>query len=108
MGQHIREEEHVRAADLVAYQEAAIVSRTVLDKEAGSVTVFAFDEGQGLSEHTVPFDALAHILDGEAEIALSGKKVYLTAGEMVVMPANQPHALKAIKRFKMILTMIKA
>jgi len=108
MGQHIREEELVRATDLVQYQEDAIVSRTVLEKETGSVTVFAFDAGQGLSEHTVPFDALAHILDGEAEIVVSGKTVYPKAGEMVIMPANQPHALKAIKRFKMILTMIKS
>lgn len=108
MGQHSREEGIIQAADLVKYQEDTIVSRTVLDTKTGSVTVFAFDEGQGLSEHTVPFDALAHILDGEAEIVISGKKFYPKAGEIVIMPANRPHALKAIKRFKMVLTMIKS
>ncbi len=76
-------------------------------KKVGTVTLFAFDEGQGLSEHTAPFDALVHIIDGEAEITLSGNAIQMKGGEMVVMPANQPHALRALTRFKMILIMIK-
>ncbi len=95
-------------ADLVAYQKGAVVSRTILDKETGTVTLFSFDEGQGLSEHTAPFDALVYLLDGDAEISISGKPHHLKAGEMVIMPANQPHALRATKRFKMILTMIRS
>ena len=93
--------------DLLDYQEGSIVSRTLIDKKAGTVTLFAFDEGQGLSEHTAPFDALVHIIDGEAEITISGKTLQVKGGEMVVMPANQPHALRALKRFKMILIMIR-
>jgi quercetin dioxygenase-like cupin family protein len=96
-----------KAIDLLDYQEGSVVSRTILEKETGTVTLFAFDEGQGLSEHTTPFDALVHILDGEAEIAISGKAHHLKAGEMIIMPANQPHALKAIARFKMLLIMIR-
>lgn len=98
----------VRLIDLVDYQEGAVVSRTIIDKRAGTVTLFAFDQGQGLSEHKAPFDALVYLLEGEAEVTISGKTLRLREGEMVVMPANQPHALKAIKRFKMILTMIKS
>ncbi len=98
----------VRLSDLVEYQEGAVVSRTIIDKEKGTVTLFAFGEGQGLSEHTVPFDALAHILDGEAEIIISGKILNLKDGEMVIMPANKPHALKAKRKFKMILIMIRS
>lgn len=98
----------VRLIDLVEYQEGAVVSRTIIDKRAGTVTLFAFDQGQGLSEHKAPFDALVYLLDGEAEVTISGKVLRLREGEMVVMPANQPHALKAIKRFKMILTMIRS
>lgn len=98
----------VRPIDLVEYQEGSIVSRTVIDKKAGTVTLFAFDKGQGLSEHAAPFDALVHVLDGEAEITISGKALRLKEGEMVMMPANEPHALKAVKRFKMILTMIRS
>ena len=97
----------VRLMDLVDYQEEAVVSRTIVNKKAGTVTVFAFDEGEGLSEHTAPYDALVYLLDGEAEIAIASKSLYLKEGEMVVMPANQPHALKAIRRFKMILIMIR-
>ncbi len=96
----------VRLLDMVDYQEGSVVSRTVIDKETGTVTLFAFDEGQGLSEHTAPFDALVHTLDGEAEVTISGKTFPLKKGEMVIMPANQPHALKATERFKIILTMI--
>jgi quercetin dioxygenase-like cupin family protein len=97
-----------RIADLVAYQKGSVVSRTVIDKKTGTVTLFAFDEGQGLSEHTAPFDAMVSILDGEAEITISGKPLRLREGEMTIMPANQPHALKAVKRFKMLLTMIRS
>jgi quercetin dioxygenase-like cupin family protein len=84
------------------------VSRTILDKKTGTVTFFAFDKGQGLSEHTAPFDALVYLLDGEAEVVISGKLSRLKAGEMVIIPANDPHALRAITRFKMILTMIRS
>ena len=97
-----------RLVDLADYQEGSIVSRTIIDKKTGTVTFFAFDKGQGLSEHTAPFDALVYLLDGEAEIVISGKPFRLKAGEMLIMPANDPHALKAIKRFKMILTMIRS
>ena len=97
-----------RMSDLVSYQEGSVVSRTVVDKNAGTITLFAFAAGQGLSEHTAPFDALVYILDGEADITISGKPLHLTAGEMTVMPANEPHGLKAVKRFKMMLVMIKA
>jgi quercetin dioxygenase-like cupin family protein len=96
-----------RLTELAEYQKDSIVSRTVIDKKTGTVTFFAFDEGQGLSEHTAPFDALVYLLDGEAEISISGKAFHLKEGEMIIMPANQPHALKAIKKFKMILTMIR-
>ncbi len=94
--------------DLADYQEDAVVSRTIIDKKTGTVTFFAFDEGQGLSEHTAPFDAVVYILDGEVEIIISGKPFHLKKGEMIIMPANQPHSLKAIKKFKMILTMIRS
>jgi len=94
--------------DLLDYQEGSVVSRTIINKKTGTVTLFAFDEGQGLSEHTAPFDALVYLIDGEAEITISGKPLHLKKGEMVIMPAGEPHALKAVKRFKMILTMIKS
>lgn len=100
--------EVVRLTDLVNYQEGAVVSRTLLARATGTVTLFAFDEGQGLTEHTSPFDALAHLLEGEAEISVSGKPLHTTAGETVLMPANQPHSLKALTRFKMLLTMIRS
>jgi quercetin dioxygenase-like cupin family protein len=98
----------IKLIDLADYQEGSVVSRTIIDKKAGTVTFFAFDEGQGLSEHTAPFDALVYLIDGEAEIVISDKPIRLKQGEMVIMPANQPHALKAIKNFKMILTMIRS
>lgn len=110
-GQNKREmpiAEAVRLRDLVNYQEGAVVSRTLVNRTTGTVTLFAFDEGQGLSEHTAPFDALAHVLEGEAEIAISGKPLQATAGEAVLLPANQPHALKALGRFKMLLIMIRS
>jgi quercetin dioxygenase-like cupin family protein len=100
--------EVVRLHELIEYQEGSVVSRTLLDKETGTLTLFAFDKGQGLSEHTAPFDALVYLLDGEAEIVISGNPLTLRMGEMVLMPANKPHALKAIKKFKMLLTMIKS
>jgi quercetin dioxygenase-like cupin family protein len=95
-------------ADLMNYQEGSIVSRTLIDKKNGTVTVFAFDEGQGLSEHTAPYDAIVYIIDGEAEIVISGKIIPAKEGEMVIMPANQPHALKAVKKYKMLLIMIRS
>jgi len=93
---------------LVDYQEGAVVSRTVIDKETGTVTLFAFDKGQGLSEHTAPFDALAYILDGEAEITIAGQAQRVSGGEMLIMPAHQPHALTAAQPFKMLLVMIRS
>jgi len=98
----------IRLVDLVDYQEGSVVSRTVIDKKTGTVTLFAFDRGQGLSEHTAPFDALVYVLDGEVEIAISGKPFRLGEGEMIIMPANQPHALKAVSKFKMILIMTRS
>ena len=96
-----------RIADLVNYQDGAIVSREIVKKPTGTVTAFAFDDGQGLSEHTAPFDALVQVLEGEVEITISGKPHFLQGGELILMPANQPHALKAVKRFKMLLTMVQ-
>jgi quercetin dioxygenase-like cupin family protein len=93
---------------MVEYHTDSVVSRTVIDKPSGTLTLFAFDKGQGLSEHTAPYDAFVYILDGEAEITLSGKPLYLKQGEMVIMPASAPHALKAVARFKMLLAMIKS
>lgn len=93
---------------LADYQLAAIVSRTLIDTKAGTVTIFAFDEGQGLSEHTAPYDAFVEIVDGEAEITISGKPLRAKAGEIVIMPAGEPHSLRAVKRFKMLLTMIRS
>jgi len=94
--------------ELVQYQDGAVVSREIVKKPSGSVTLFAFDEGQGLGEHTAPFDALVQVVEGESEIMISGKPYRLHGGEMILMPANQPHALKALTRFKMILTMIRS
>ena len=98
----------LRLTELVEYQAGAVVSREVLHKGTGTVTLFAFDEGQGLSEHTAPFDALVCLLDGEAEISIAGKPHRVTPGEMIIMPAGKPHALKAISRFKMMLVMIRS
>jgi len=95
-------------ADMVEYQDNAIVSKTIIEKKTGTVTLFAFDQGQGLSEHTAPFDAMVHVLDGEVDIRISGNPYHLKQGEMIVMPADEPHALKAVKPFKMLLTMIKS
>jgi quercetin dioxygenase-like cupin family protein len=98
----------VEMVGLVDYRPGSVVSRTVIDKSAGTLTLFSFGEGQGLSEHTAPFDALVYILDGEAEITLSGRPLRAKQGEMVIMPAGEPHALKARRRFKMLLVMIKS
>ncbi len=98
----------IKLIGLIDYQEGSVVSRTIVDKATGTCTIFAFDGGQGLSEHTAPFDALVYILDGEAEVTISGKSLHLKDGDMVIMPANEPHALRAIKRFKMMLVMIKS
>jgi quercetin dioxygenase-like cupin family protein len=100
--------EKIVVADLVDYQEGSVVSKMVLKREKGSVTAFAFDAGEGLSEHTAPFDALLHVIDGEAEVTISGEPFRLEAGEMIVLPANEPHAVAAVHRFKMLLTMIRS
>jgi len=94
--------------DLVDYQNDSVVSKTIIKKDTGTVTLFAFDQGQGLSEHTAPFDALVCVLDGEVEIMISGNPYLLKAGEMIILPVNEPHSLKAVKKFKMMLTMIKS
>jgi len=94
--------------DAVSYQDDAIVSREIVSKDVGTVTVFAFAKGQGLSEHTAPFDALVYILDGEVEIRIAGKPHFLKEGEMIIMPAHKPHALKALEKFKMLLIMIRS
>lgn len=93
---------------LVEYAPGAVVSRTIADCDAGTLTLFAFDEGQGLSEHSAPFDAIVQVIDGEAELVIGGKPVRARAGQLVIMPANVPHAVRAPKRFKMLLTMIRA
>jgi quercetin dioxygenase-like cupin family protein len=100
--------EILEIASLAEYQTGAIVSRQITKEEAGNVTLFAFDAGQELSEHAAPYDALVHILDGEAEIRISGKPYVLKAGQAIIMPATDPHAVKAVKKFKMLLTMIRA
>ena len=94
--------------NLVEYQMGSVVSCTIVDRKTGSVTLFAFDLGQRLSEHTVPYDALVYLIEGEAQIFISGKEFRLKEGETIIMPANEPHALKAINRFKMLLVMIKS
>jgi len=97
-----------KLAALVGYRKTSVVSRTLVDKKTGTVTLFAFAKGQGLSEHTAPFDAMVYILDGASEIIIAGKPFAVKAGEMLIMPANEPHALKAIERFKMMLIMIRS
>ena len=92
--------------DLIAYQEGSVVSRMIVYKKSGTITLFAFDAGEGLSEHTAPFDAVAHIIDGEAEISIEQTPFLLKEGQMIIMPANKPHALHAQQRFKMMLTMV--
>ncbi len=95
-----------KLVDLADYQEDSVVSRTIIDRKTGTVTFFAFDQGQGLSEHTAPYDALIYLVDGAAEIVISGKARLVEEGELIVIPAKKPHSLRALKKFKMILTMI--
>jgi quercetin dioxygenase-like cupin family protein len=94
--------------NMVDYQKGSVVSRTLIKKEKGTVTLFAFDKGQGLSEHTAPFDAMVSVLEGKVEVTISGRPAVVSAGEMIVMPADEPHALKAVDSFKMMLIMIRA
>ena len=106
-----KEKPEAKATQLVSlidYQEGSVVSRTIIDKEAGSVTLFAFDEGQGLSEHTAPYDAIVQVLEGDSKVTISGKAITVKRGEITIMPANQPHALFALSKFKMLLTMIRS
>lgn len=98
----------IRLEDLIEYQEGAVVSREIMRKESGTVTIFAFDKGEGLSEHTAPFDAMVQVIDGRAEITISGNKNLVDEGDMIIMPANDPHALHAVEKFKMVLTMIRS
>jgi quercetin dioxygenase-like cupin family protein len=108
MGENALDSTPLSLMNLVNYQPGSIVSRQIVKKEKGNVTLFAFDEGQALSEHTAPFDALVFVLEGESEVTISGKPHVLKSGEMILMPADQPHALKALKPFKMVLTMIRS
>lgn len=108
MGENVTGKEVLHLKEMVDYQTGAVVSRTVIDRKTGTVTLFAFDKGQGLSEHTAPFDAMVYLLDGAAEITISGKLFALKAGEMIIMPADEPHALKAVEKFKMQLIMIRS
>ena len=98
----------LKVENLIDYQENSVVSREIVRKETGTVTIFAFDKGEGLSEHTAPFDAMVQVVDGKAEIIISNVSNIVKKGEMIIMPANDPHALKAIEKFKMILTMIRS
>jgi len=94
--------------DLIEYQQGSVVSRAIIDKKTGTITLFAFDENQALSEHNAPYDALVYVLDGEVGITISGKQLRLKTGEMIIIPANSPHALIAKTKFKMVLVMIKS
>ncbi len=94
--------------NLIDYQEKSVVSKTLIKKDVGTVTLFAFDKGEGLSEHAAPFDALVYIFDGEAEISINGKPFHLKKDQMIIMPANEPHALKAVEKYKMMLIMIRS
>jgi quercetin dioxygenase-like cupin family protein len=96
----------MRLAGLVEYQNNTVVSRTIIDKKAGTVTLFSFDAGQALCEHVAPYDAMVYVIDGEAEVSIAGKNFRLKEGDMIIMPENRPHSLRAPKRFKMVLTMI--
>jgi quercetin dioxygenase-like cupin family protein len=98
----------LHTAELVGYQKDAVVSRTLINQKTGTVTLFAFDAGQELSEHTAPYDALVQVLDGETEISIAGRPYHLAAGDAIILPANDPHAVKALSKFKMMLTMIRS
>jgi quercetin dioxygenase-like cupin family protein len=103
-----RRREINKLIDAIEYQKDSVISKTIIKQSTGNVTIFAFDEGQGLSEHTAPFDAMVYIIDGEVKITIANQDYFLKQGEMIIMPANKPHALKAIKKFKMMLVMIKS
>ncbi|GAM07960.1 cupin domain protein [Geobacter sp. OR-1] len=100
--------EQINLVEAVGYQDGAVVSKTLVDKKAGTITLFAFAAGQGLSEHTAPFDALVQVVDGEAKVTVDGVDYLVKAGEMIIMPANYPHSLAAESPFKMVLVMIRA
>ncbi len=108
MTQELKDKGPLNIVGAIQYQGDAVVSRTLIKSDAGTVTVFAFDKGQELSEHTTPFDALVHVLDGEAEIRINQDIYSVGVGELLIMPANEPHALRAVEQFKMLLTMIKS
>lgn len=95
-------------SELVAYQDGSVVSKTLIDKKIGTLTLFSFDGGQGLSEHTAPYDAFVQVVDGEAEVTIEGQNHVVGTGQMIIMPANKPHSLQAVKPFKMLLVMIRA
>ncbi len=101
-------EQVIEFENLINYQDGAVVSRTIIDKKVGTVSVFAFDKGEGLSEHTAPFDALVNVVDGEAEVIIAGKPFIVKQNEAIVMPADKPHSLRAIEKFKMVLIMIRS
>ncbi len=98
----------INMGEMLSYQQSAVVSRTIIKKDNGTITIFAFDKGEGLSEHKAPYDALVYIIEGEAEITISGNSNPVKSGEMIIMPANKPHSLKATTNFKMLLVMIKS
>jgi quercetin dioxygenase-like cupin family protein len=97
-----------KLADMIEYQKGSVVSRTVVDQKAGTVTLFAFDNDEGLSEHTAPYEALIYIVEGEVEVKVSARSFILEAGDMIMLPANKPHALRGIQRFKMLLVMVRS
>ena len=101
-------EKTYKAEELINYQESSVVSRTLINKNTGTVTLFAFDKDQGLSQHTAPYDAMVYLIDGQAEIIIAGKSHEVREGEILIMPANKPHSLKAVSKFKMLLIMIKS
>ena len=107
-GSHTLKVKAACLVELIDYQQDSVVSRTLIDKKVGTVTLFAFDKGQGLSEHTAPYDALVEVLEGDAEVTISGKTFLVKQGEITIMPANEPHALAAVTKFKMLLTMIRS
>lgn len=98
----------LEVAELIAYQEGSVVSRTLLKREKGNVTAFAFDSGEGLSEHTVPHQALLHVVDGSAQVTIGGETYSVAAGQLIILPANVPHTVHAAERFKMLLTMVRS
>lgn len=107
MSKGIEHSQAIPLAGSIQYADGAVVSKTILDHPAGTVTLFAFDQGQKLSEHTAPFDALVHVLDGAAELVIGGRSVMVKSGEAAIMPADVPHAVNAVEPFKMVLTMIR-